>query len=69
MTAVVDREKCTACGECLSSCPLDAILIEEQFNGKALIDGVICGECGVCIDICPRNAIELYSAKKRVSAD
>ncbi len=61
MTAVVDREHCAACGECLSACPLDAILIEAQPGGRALIDDSVCGACGVCINICPRNAIALLS--------
>lgn len=59
MTAIIDKEKCTACGECLASCPLDAIALNEQQDGKAEIDSDTCGECGVCIDICPAMAISL----------
>ena len=59
MTAVINQEKCTGCGECTSSCPLDAISLNEEQDGKACIDSDICGECGACIDVCPVSAISL----------
>ncbi len=58
MTAVVDPEKCTACGECVLACPLGTIVLKDE-NGTATIDCDTCGECGVCIDICPAVAIML----------
>lgn len=59
MTAIVDEKKCTACSECVSSCPLDAIALKEDHDGKAYIDPDTCGECGGCIDVCPVSAISL----------
>lgn len=59
MTAVVDREKCTACGECVPSCPLGAIVVGGDRESRAIVDSEICGDCGVCIDICPASAISL----------
>ena len=54
MTAIIDQEKCNACGECVDSCPLDAI----EINGdKAVVDEETCGDCGACIDVCPTEAI------------
>jgi ferredoxin len=60
MSAAVNTSKCDGCGECLSSCPLDAIVLND--DGKAVIDCEICGECGTCIDVCPRDAITLEVA-------
>jgi heterodisulfide reductase subunit A-like polyferredoxin len=54
MTAVVDSEKCNACGECIESCPLDAIAMEES---HAKVDPETCGDCGACVDACPNEAI------------
>jgi len=58
MTAVIDQEKCTACGECVSSCPLESISINEETQ-TAYVDFDSCGECGVCIGVCPVEAISL----------
>lgn len=54
MTAEVEKEKCTGCGECLKVCPARAIKIEA---GKACIDDS-CRECGACIEKCPAGAIK-----------
>jgi ferredoxin len=56
MAAVVDAEKCSACGECVSSCPLDAITMQETV---AHVDPETCGDCGACVDVCPTQAISV----------
>lgn len=56
MSAVVDKSKCTGCGECISSCPLDAIAMN---GGLAVVDPGACGDCGACIDVCPVQALSL----------
>ena len=55
MVAVVDKDKCTACGSCAEACPVDAIKIED----KATIDKENCIDCGTCVDECPEEAISL----------
>ena len=55
MAVKVDLEKCTGCGECVSSCPLDSIVIKDD---KAVVDDT-CAECGACIDACPAQALSL----------
>jgi ferredoxin len=59
MTAVVNQTQCTGCGECVSTCPLDAIALKDDQDGKAFIDPDTCGECGACVDVCPVGAISL----------
>jgi len=54
MTAMVDAEKCNVCGECIESCPLDAITMGEK---AAVVDEETCGDCGACVDACPNEAI------------
>jgi ferredoxin len=55
MTVTVDKEKCTACGTCVDSCPVEAIKLEE----KAIVDAENCIDCGTCVDECPEEAISL----------
>ncbi|NLX98910.1 MAG: 4Fe-4S binding protein [Rhodopirellula sp.] len=54
MTAIVDGEKCSGCGECVEACPLDAISMQDD---HAVVDEETCGDCGACVDVCPTEAI------------
>jgi len=56
MSVVVDKDKCTGCGECVSACPLEAISMKDD---KAEVDPDTCGGCGACIDVCPVGALTL----------
>ena len=47
-------QDCTGCGDCVSVCPNDAIIIQ---NGVAAIDQAICAGCCTCVDACPEGAI------------
>jgi len=55
MAAIVDQEKCTGCEACVSTCPSNAIKME---NGKAVITED-CIDCGACVSVCPVEAITL----------
>ncbi|HMA83087.1 MAG TPA: 4Fe-4S binding protein [Candidatus Thermoplasmatota archaeon] len=53
---VVDYEKCTGAGECVTVCPVD---IFELKDGKAVCNNVSdCIECCACVTACPHEAIE-----------
>jgi len=46
--------ECSACGSCISECPVDAIIAGDaqyEINADACID------CGVCVASCPTDAI------------
>jgi MinD superfamily P-loop ATPase len=49
--AVIDPEKCTACGLCRELCRYHAI--SENFR----IDPIDCEGCGVCVYFCPEKTI------------
>jgi uncharacterized protein (DUF362 family)/Pyruvate/2-oxoacid:ferredoxin oxidoreductase delta subunit len=49
-------DKCTACKQCIESCPKSAIKI---MNHKAVIDYSKCIRCYCCAEICSYNAIDL----------
>jgi len=54
--ARIDPDDCTACGDCVESCPMDAI--KEGDNFSEVIDGRCIG-CGLCVSVCPVEAISL----------
>ncbi len=55
MKAIVDEEKCIACGECVEVCPVEAIEIVDEM---AQVDDT-CTLCGLCVDSCDYQAIGL----------
>lgn len=70
--AVVDREKCTACGQCTKVCPnhlielvpADAVYLmgcSSKEKGKKVKDACAAGciACGMCAKVCPAGAIEM----------
>ena len=52
---IVDEEKCTACGLCISYCPEEAIT--KGKDNKAEIDYRFCKGCGICANECPAKVI------------
>lgn len=59
-----DEDKCTVCGTCAESCPIEAIEILPQKSPQ--IDTSICIGCGVCALRCQTEAIRLVKRKQRV---
>ncbi len=60
MTILIDKEKCTLCGACVSACPAGAITLTDQVE----IDRDACLECGLCIKECPTQALSFDTALK-----
>jgi MinD superfamily P-loop ATPase len=50
--AVIRKEDCTECGQCISLCRFDAV--RDTFE----VDEIACEGCGVCVDLCPEKAID-----------
>jgi NAD-dependent dihydropyrimidine dehydrogenase PreA subunit len=55
----VNREECTACGECQAACPAGAI---EEDGGACRIDGDRCHQCFCCYELCPAGAVKVRGA-------
>lgn len=53
----IDRERCTACGDCIEACPEHALALQPE-TGIAL-DEESCAYCGDCEEVCPHGAIRL----------
>jgi formate hydrogenlyase subunit 6/NADH:ubiquinone oxidoreductase subunit I len=50
-------ELCTSCGECVESCPEEALALSDGL--PRLRQTVSCTYCGLCEDACPTGAIYL----------
>lgn len=50
------RDRCLACGACVSSCPHGVASLDPD---PCQVDRVRCRACGTCADICPTGAREL----------
>ncbi len=55
MKAIVYKEECTACGDCVEVCPVEAIEVVDEV---AQVDDN-CTLCGLCVDACGYEAIGL----------
>ena len=60
---------CIACGaRCESSCPVDAIIMNEA--GEPVIDSAKCIGCVKCVKVCPAQAIEMiFTAEEQAILD
>lgn len=55
MAAVVDKDKCVACGACVPACPVEAIKMDD----KAEVNKDTCISCSACVGECPSEAISM----------
>jgi len=56
--AEIDPDLCSACGQCIERCQIDAI--KEGDDVSEVIDGRCIG-CGLCVPTCPEDAITLVA--------
>jgi ferredoxin len=52
----VDPDTCTACGTCISQCPVEALSMVEDLPE---VDKELCITCFCCQEVCPEKAISL----------
>ncbi len=64
LVAVVDHQRCLACGRCIQFCPSGAITL----NTVAAIDSRKCTACGQCVAACPQEAIVLKAWRNQASS-
>ena len=59
--AGIDPEKCTACGECMEICQLEALI---SVNNHTEVLRSHCIGCGNCVNVCANEAITLLKKEK-----
>jgi NADH-quinone oxidoreductase subunit I len=61
-----EKNKCTACGICVKSCPSGSIkkVEGEKKEGEKrktateyILDFTTCSQCGICVEVCPFDAL------------
>ncbi|MBU2516806.1 MAG: electron transfer flavoprotein subunit alpha [Proteobacteria bacterium] len=60
MGVIIDKELCTGCGQCLDSCPFEALELEGEF---AQVNDS-CTLCGACAEACPEEAITVPEVER-----
>ena len=55
MIKIIDKNHCTGCGACMSSCPKSAISMRADYEGfdQPIINQELCIDCGLCQKVCP----------------
>ena len=68
----IDETTCNGCGQCVSVCPVEAMILVSANDPKnpkmkvAKVDEDLCLGCAVCVRNCARNSIILKSRPVRV---
>ena len=55
----VDQEKCTRCGECVSECPVNILVIGDGMPFVAEARSGDCIGCQHCLAVCPEGAVSV----------
>ncbi|AGK61287.1 hypothetical protein Asulf_01293 [Archaeoglobus sulfaticallidus PM70-1] len=55
---VVDKDKCTSCGECINVCPASVYEFDDDEKSEP-VNPEECIECCSCVEVCPVGAIKV----------
>lgn len=53
----IDPDKCSACGECIETCPAQILSAGEDGKTEVSGDPADCLGCDSCVTVCPEEAI------------
>ena len=59
----IDKELCIGCGECVKSCSVDVIRMDEDTEKAIIKYPQDCMLCEMCVFFCPTDAITLTPEK------
>jgi nitroreductase/NAD-dependent dihydropyrimidine dehydrogenase PreA subunit len=64
---IVDRDKCTRCGECVKDCPVQIISLESGWPELVTERADQCLECQHCLAVCPAGAVSVLGRNPAAS--
>ena len=64
--AYVIKRLCCGCGLCVSTCPYEARVLNEE-EGKAEVIGALCQGCGSCVIACRNTASQQQNFEKELN--
>ena len=67
MKAVIREDECIGCTNCISACPVDAIIGSGKLMHSILTD--LCTGCELCIPPCPVDCIDLIEDTQNLLTD
>jgi NAD-dependent dihydropyrimidine dehydrogenase PreA subunit len=56
----LDPGKCSACGDCIEKCPMEALIMKGE---DLVYKDDLCIGCGLCSSVCPTGALKLIIRK------
>ncbi len=66
-TIFIDQDRCKGCGLCLSACPQDVLVLDNDIlNAKGYHPAILvdpeghCTGCAICTVICPDSSITVF---------
>jgi len=54
----VDSKKCINCGACITLCPVEAIIMDEDASVVFNKEKCLGSTCSACVDACPSRAVK-----------
>ena len=63
--AIITREACIGCEQCVAVCPPGAI---TMVDGVAVVEAGLCDGCGKCVTACPASAISISGSAPTAEA-
>jgi adenylylsulfate reductase subunit B len=59
MPPIINKEKCSCCGECVNICPQDVFFGSKDDEVPSITYPEECWHCNACVVGCPVEAIKL----------
>ncbi len=56
---LIDKEKCTGCGECAKQCPKKILYVDKTTGKCSVTDETLCDRFLGCEDVCKTGAIRI----------
>lgn len=66
---IVNKQKCTGCGQCIDDCPVRIIVMDNEYPGISADKEALCYKCQHCFAVCPTGAVSIFGLNPEQSLD